>query len=325
MKNFVYKTASFSAKILITCLLVSSCAKGTQEQYFEGKVKREVISLAPKYAGRVVSVKVKEGDVVKKGDTLLILDIPEVEAKISQAEGAVLAAGSQYQMAVNGATKEQKEQVIAMYEAAREQYEFAKKTLSRLKALYTDSLISSQSYDEAYTRFCGAKSQFEAASAKKQEVLGGIRDEQVHMALGQKKQAEGALSEAHTVFAERILIAPRNMTIETISLHEGELALPGYNIVIGYAPETAWFRFTIGESQIQKYTVGQEFEIKYPFSNEVKKAKLVYINELSKYGNRSSSYPNYEIGEAVYELKMVPTDTSTLGNVYTNATVLLKK
>ncbi len=309
--------------ISVITLLLGGC-KHPQEIIFEGKVKRETISIAPKYAGRVEFINIHEGDKVQAGDTLALLNIPEVEAKKQQAEGAVHAATWQYKMAVHGATPEQKDQVSAMFNAAKEQYEFAEKSLARVRNMYNDSLVAPQAYDEALTKYQMAQSQYEAALAKRQEVMGGLRDEQVQMALGQQQQAEGALKEAKVVFSERFIIAPKEMTIETIALREGELALPGYNIFVGYDPQSTWFRFTINEEHISKFEQGKIYDITLPFEkNRVIKTKLVSVNELAKYGNRSSSYPNYEPGQAVYELKLLPVNRDEAAHLFTNYTVNL--
>jgi len=304
-------------------VLMGGCATD-KSNVFEGKVKRETISIAPKYAGRIERILVKEGDRVKAGDTLAILEIPEVEAKKMQAEGALHAATWQYQMAVKGATAEQKDQVNAMFKAAKEQYEFAEKSLARVRNLYNDSLVAPQAYDEALTKYQMAQSQYEAALAKRQEVMGGLRDEQVQMALGQKKQAEGAVKEAGVVLSERFVIAPVDMTIETLALREGELALPGYNLVVGYDARSTWFRFTINEGQIARFVQGQKYGVTLPFEQHRSiEATLVSVTELAKYGNRSSSYPNHEPGEAVYELKLVPVSVADAANLFTNYSVNL--
>ena len=318
-------TKSLISASIISAIILAGCSSNNNVIVLEGKVKRETISIAPKLAGRIVQLNVKESDIVHKGDTLAIIDIPEVQAKIQQAEGAVLAAGSQYQMASNGATKEQKDQVIAMYNASQEQYLFAEKSLKRVRNMFNDSLVSPQAYDEALAKFNVARSQYEAAAAKKQEVTGGLRDEQVHMALGQKHQAEGALQEAHVAYNERIIIAPKDMTIETIALHEGELALPGYNIFIGYEINTTFFRFTVSESQVQTFSRDSIYSIELPFYNgKVITAKLSAVNELGRYAYKTSSYPNYQMGEAVYELKLIPEDKKEAQKFYVNGSALLK-
>lgn len=315
-------------KIFATALLAStlvSCNADKNNLLVEGKIKRETISIAPKLAGRILKIYVEESQIVKKGDTLAILDIPEIQTKMQQVQGILLTASSQYEMAVRGATKEQKNQAIAMYNAALEQYQLAEKSLNRIRNMYKDSLVTAQMYDEALTKFNVAHAQLEAATAKKQEVTGGLRDEQVRMALGQKKQAEGAFNEAQVAINERIIIAPKDMTIETIALHEGELALPGYNLVIGYEVNSTYFRFTISESQTKSFERGQIYEIELPFNNQqVVKARLSGITELGRYAFKSSAYPNYQLGEAVYELKLIPEDKALAQKWLVNATAILK-
>lgn len=310
--------------LLLAVLTLSSCNKANNS-YFEGKVRRETISLAPKYAGRIIEIRVNESDMVKEGDTLAVLDIPEVNAKKLQAEGALFSATNQYDMAVHGATREQRDQVEAMLKAAKDQYEFAKTSLERVQALFNDSLMSPQAYDEASTRYNMALAQYQAAMAKKQEIEVGVRGEQVRMALGQKKQAEGAVQEVNVVLNERYIIAPKPMTIETIALKEGELALPGYNIFVGYEPQSTWFRFTVSESLIGQFKKGETYSVHLPFGDkETFECKLVAVNELSKYGNRTTAYPAYELGEAVYELKLVPQESQKASLLFNNATVLLE-
>ncbi len=320
MKNITFKTLVIS---LIAMVGFVSCSKEKHE-VLEGKLKREVISLAPKVAGRILEIRVKESDVVKAGDTLAVIDVPEVEAKILQAKGAVLAASSQHRMALNGATKEEREQIMAMYNAASEQFQFAKKSFDRISTMYKDSFVTAQVYDETYAKYNAAKAQLDAATAKKEEVLGGIREEKVKMAEGQKDQAEGALKEANTYYSERYVIAPKDMTIETIALHVGELALPGYNIFVGYNIHSAYFRFTVPESKIMNFKKDAEYEINLPYAKKGLKAKLVAVKELARYATKTSSYPNYQLGEAVYELKLIPQNESELDSLYDNFTAILK-
>jgi HlyD family secretion protein len=316
--------STISALAFLSLLATSAC-KQQRNEYFEGKVKRETISLAPKYAGRIIEIRVNESDEVNAGDTLAVLDIPEVNAKMQQAKGALFSATGQYEMALHGATKEQKDQVMAMYKAAKDQYDFAKKSLERVQSLFNDSLVAPQAYDEASTRYNMALAQYQAALAKRQEVEEGTREEQIRMALGQKKQAEGAVNEAEVVLSERFIVAPKQMTIETIALKEGELALPGYNIFVGYEPQSTWFRFTISESLIGKFKRGETYKVELPFGDkETFNCKLIAVNELSKYGNRTTAYPAYELGEAVYELKFVPEETQKASMLFNNATVLLE-
>jgi HlyD family secretion protein len=314
-------------KTLITLLIlitIAGCGKDEKKEVLEGKVKRETISLAPKVPGRILEIRVNEGDIVKAGDTLAVLDVPEVKAKLMQAQGALMAATNQHLMAVNGATKEQREQVEAAYKAALEQFQFAEKSMKRIKGMYADSLVSSQMYDETLAKYNAAKAQLDGVTAKKNEVYGKVRSEQVGMAAGQMQQAGGAVQEATVALSERYVIAPKNMTIETIALHVGELALPGYNLIVGYNVDEMYFRFTVAESKVANFKNGNEYDVILPFDKEkLVKVKLKAIRQMARYANKTSAYPSYQLGESVYELKMEPVDPKSIENLFNNATVIL--
>jgi HlyD family secretion protein len=308
--------------VIVATFIFMSCST-KESRFIEGKVKRESISLAPKVPGRILKINVIESDMVKAGDTLAILDVPEVEAKIQQAKGAYFAASSQHLMAVNGATEQDRQQVLAFYNAATEQYNFAEKSLKRVKAMYEDTLISAQAYDEVQAKYNAAKAQYEGAIAKKKEVFDGVRVEKISMAQGQMDQAQGALKEAQVAYSERYILAPADMTIETIALREGELALPGYSVFTGYKIHSSYFRFSIPESKISEFKRGMEYTIELPYIHKSMTAELVVIKELAKYAYRTSQYPNYQLGEAVYELKMNPKNKIEADSLYDNLTAII--
>jgi HlyD family secretion protein len=310
---------------VLVVLIMVSCHNENLQNKYEGKVKRETVYLAPKVPGRITSMRVKEGVIVKCSDTLAIIDVPEIEAKMMQAEGAFLAAKAQYQMAMNGATKWERQQVDAKLEAARQQYEFAEKSYHRIKSMLSDSLIAVQKYDEVFEKYMSAKAQFDAATAMKSDVDHGVRPEKLQMAFGDMRRAEGALKEAATAFNERYVLAPKSMTIETISLKQGELSLPGYNLFIGYESEGTYFRFTINEKNIEKFKLGQICSVEVPAMRKNIEAKIVAIKQLASYADKTSSYANYELGEAVYELKLIPQNISEVAVLNANMTILMNR
>ncbi|SMO94691.1 HlyD family secretion protein [Gracilimonas mengyeensis] len=305
-------------------MLITACGDSETEP-LQGKLKREEIEITTKVPGRILKMMVQEGDVVQKGDTLAVLDIPEVEAKLRQAEGAWLSAQSQYEMAQSGATKEEREQVEAVFQAAKEQFEFVQKTMERMHEMYKDSLISSQQFDEISAKFKGAKAQYEQARAKRAEVMSGVRSEKINMAKGQMERAKGALEEANVAYNERFVVAPADMDIQTVALEEGELALAGYTIFSGYQPNAPYLRFTVPESRVGSFSTGQQFTIIQPYTNDEFTAKLVSVRQLAAYANKTSSYPNYAMGESIYEIKLIPDAQDKVAGIYTNTTVLIKQ
>ena len=189
--------------------------------------------------------------------------------------------------------------------------------------MHQDSLVSDQKYDEVYMKYQGAKAQLEGVQAKYNEVKSGVRNEKIRMAMGSYERAKGALQEAMVAYKERYVIAPQHMSLETIALKEGELALPGYGIITGYQLNSTYFRFTVPESKIMKYKVGETFVVNSPFSKTDYKAKLVSIKQLTRYADITSAFPDYQLGESIYELKLIPVDENKANELYANFTVLL--
>lgn len=314
-------------KKIITLVAIASlfigCGKSTKDAQIQGKVEKEQIAVVSKIPGKIIQLFVKEGDLVKKGDTLAILDLPEVDAKKYQAEGAVTSAQAQYNMAVNGATENQIKQLEAKKQGLKEQYEFAQKSIKRLSNMLKDSLVSQQTYDETFAKYQGAQAQYNAVQAELDEAKRGGRIEQQNMALGQKDRAVGALREVETADKERYILAPQDMSIETITLNLGELALPGYTLFNGYITDSIYFRFTVPESQLDLIKKGQEVTVHIPYKKKNLKGIITTVKQLGAYGNIATAYPDYEMQESLFEIKITPSNTEEAKDLFTKTTVTL--
>lgn len=315
-----YKTILLSS---FSLLILNSCNSDKITENL-GKVKFETISVSSKIGGRIQKIYVEEGQTVKKGDTLAMMNIPEVDAKMMQAEGAITAAKGQLDMAHNGATVEQISQIDGQLNSAKAQLEFAQESFNRLQNMYKDSLVSQQQFDEVRMKLNMAKAQVKGLTAKRNEITKGVRSEQVDQAKGQLDRALGAKEEVLSAANAQYLIAPADMSIETISLEEGELLTPGYALFNGYKTNSIYFRFTIPESKIYDYEVGKQLLVVNPYTKEETRAKIVAIKQLAQYADITSTSPLYKLSESIYELKVVPVADISQQKFYTNATVLLK-
>ena len=311
--------------IAVACFSLIACKNEPPlANTIQGKVERDEIAVVGKIAGRIEQINVQAGDIVHKGDTLAILNIPEVAAKKAQAAGAVKSAAAQYNMAVTGATTNQIKQLSAKKAALTEQYEYAKKSLGRLEQMVKDSLIPQQQYDEVYAKYQGAKAQLIAVDAEIADVQNGARIEQQTMALGQKDRALGALEEVSVAENERYIIAPQDMVINQVTLKVGELALPGYTLVTGNLENTTSFRFTLPESKLANYKKGQAVTVEVVYNKSTIKGTIKNIKQIGAYANIASAYPDYDMQEMLYEVTVTPNDLNTVKDVITKTTVILK-
>ena len=95
------------ALVVVLVALIGFFALGRDPELMQGQVEVSEYRVSSKVPGRILEIRVKEGDYVKVGDTLAILDAPEVRAKMEQARGAESAASALELKAQNGARQEQ--------------------------------------------------------------------------------------------------------------------------------------------------------------------------------------------------------------------------
>jgi HlyD family secretion protein len=309
----------------IAIILLTSCGNEKPITDYRGKVKFETIAVSSKLAGRINKIYVQEGENVKQGDTLATIYIPEIGAKMMQTEGAITAARGQLNMALNGATEEQLVQVDGQIDAAAAQLNFAQQSYNRLEAMYKDSLVSLQQFDEVRMKLDMARAQVSAVEAKRNEVSQGARSEQIDQAQGQLSRAIGAKEEVLYAADEKVMVAPVDMSIETISLQEGELLTPAFSLFNGYAKNSVYFRFTVPESKVYSFEVGQKLTLINPYTKQETLAKITAIKQLAKYADITSTSPLYELSESIYELKVVPSSDVSDQSFFLNATILIKQ
>lgn len=88
------------------------------QNVLQGQAETTDYRVSSKVPARVLELRVSEGDFVHRGDTLVRLDAPDINAKLSQAEAAYAAANAQDEKAKNGTRAEQVQQAYEMYPLA---------------------------------------------------------------------------------------------------------------------------------------------------------------------------------------------------------------
>lgn len=317
------KHTNISLLIISVFYLVACGNKQQTPAVPEGKVKLETISVTSKIAGRIEKIFIQEGQPVRKGDTLAIINVPELTAKMEQADGAVTAAEGQLRLARNGATSDQLQQIQSQLDAATAQLDFAQQSYTRMENMFRDSLIPAQKFDEVKSKYLAAQAQVNAIKARQKEVATGTRPETISSARGQVERALGAKNEVLQATTETIIVAPADMLVESVTLKEGELATPGYPIVSGYQQGNTYFRFTVGEKSINAYPLGKDVTISIPGTDKNIAAKISVVKQLPRYADNTSTAPNRQIGEAFYELKVIPLQSTDANGLYNNSAVFM--
>jgi len=293
------------ALIAITVLMVN--ASTTEENIMTGIVETTEVDVASKIPGRVDTVLVAEGDIVKKGQILARLESKELDAKLEQARGMMNAAKSKMDMAHNGARPEEKEAVEKLYFQSKHQFELAEKTWTRIQSLYNDNVISTQEKDQVEFQYKAAKEQMDAAKAKFEMVLKGARYEEINGAEALYYQAQSGFNEALAYHQELELIAPITGEISKRITDAGEIIASGYPLFTLCDPNDSWIVLQVKEDQMAGIKKGNKFTGIVPALGN-KKINLI-VSYISSMGDFASWKPTHQKGEfdiKTFEIRLRP-------------------
>ena len=225
-----------------------------------GSIEVREIDVASKIPGRLLDVRVREGQSVAKGDTLFDLTGREVDARVAQAAAAVDAAHAQWNMSMKGLRAEQVELAERGVEAAQSQYELAEATYRRMKALHDEQLLSDQEHDAIRQKRDAARAALQAANAQLRMAQSGARDEEKAMARGQYDRALQALEEARSYQDETHALAPIAGIVSKRYADPGELMSTGYPVISLMDSRDVWAELNLPETELRYLKVGDRVE-----------------------------------------------------------------
>jgi len=248
--------AVFAAVISLSIYFFSN----SEPTYLQGQVEAKQINVAPKVPGRVKAIYKQEGDQVHKGDLLLELESTELDAKLSQAEAARLAAQAQSDKAQRGARTEQIQAAYNVWQQAQAAADFAAKSYERVNNLYNDKVLPAQKKDEVYTQMVALQKQADAAKSQYEMAKNGARVEDKTAAQALVAQAQGVITEVNAYKDGAKVFAPADAEIQTIIPNEGEIVNAGYPVMNLIDSSDEWVVFNIREDKMADFKIGTKFK-----------------------------------------------------------------
>ena len=137
-----------------------------KDDTIQGEVEVSEYRVSCKLPGRVVELRVQEGDYVHVGDTLAILEVPEMKSQEQMLQATNAATEAMKDLTDAGARKEQIKGAYELVQQAEAAAAIAKKTYERMQNLYNEGVISGQKRDEAFAAFKATEAQVAAAKSQ---------------------------------------------------------------------------------------------------------------------------------------------------------------
>ena len=305
--NILLAIIGFVAVVIVVAF-IGYLALDRDPDVIQGQVEVTEYRVSSKVPGRILELRVTEGDYVKAGDTLAIIDAPEVRAKMEQARSAENAAAALELKAQNGARKEQIQGAYSVLQQAKAGFEIAEKSYQRIQRLYDEGVMSAQKRDEVYANYKAMEAQMKAAQSQYDMAVNGARMEDKMAAAAQVGRAKGAVQEVTSYIHETVQIAQKEGEVADIYPKVGELVGTGSPIMSIAVMDDMWGTFNIREDQLNGMKVGSEFTAFVPAFNKEVKMKVYYLKDQGAYAVWKATKANGQYDLKTFEVKARPVE-----------------
>lgn len=291
----------------------------------QGEAEATEYRVSGKIPGRIEEFRADEGQSVRKGDTLVLIDSPEIRSKIAEANAAKAAAVAQKNKAYNGAQQEQIAGAYEMWQKALVGEEVMRKSFERITELHEEKVVSDQKYDEVKAQYDAASATARAAKSQYDMAVKGARQEDKDAAVALVERANAAVELVNSYMDEIVLTAPADGIIAARYPKVGELVGQGSPIMTIQDLDDMWFTFNVREDRLEGMKSGDKLNLTVPaLGNKHITATVYYIAVRESYATWRATKEIGEFDTKTFEVRARP-DTKVEGMRPGMSVILEKK
>lgn len=303
--NILLAVAGFTTVVLIVAI-IGFLTLGNEPEIIQGEVEVTEVRISSKLPGRVVEIRVKEGDYVHVGDTLAILQVPEVDAQKRVAEATGEATEALQSLTDEGTRKEQIQSAFQLYQQAVAASDIAQKTYNRMQNLYNEGVISGQKRDEAYAAYKATEAQVKAAKSQYDMARNGARKQEKQVAAKNSQAAKNAVDVVSSLLKETIQVSQVEGEVSDVYPQVGELVGSGSPIMSIDVLSDMWGTFNVREDQMKGLKVGDTFTAYSPAFQKSMKMRVYYIKDQGSFAVWKATKTTGQYDLKTFEVKARP-------------------
>lgn len=294
---------------IVVISLIGILTMSRSHVVLQGQIEATEIRISGKLPGRVDTFFVAEGQAVNRGDTLVGISSPEAWAKLQQANAMENVAKFQNEKIDEGTRLQIIRTAEELWNKSKTDLQLAKSTFQRIQALYKDSVVSAQRYDEVEALYQSAIAAERAAHQQYLLAKAGAQKQDKESARSLVDAAQGTVSEVQSVLQDAWLTAPANGEIATIYVQCGELVGTGTPIMNLVVLQDCHVVLNVREDYLSYFEMGQAFVGKVPALGHTEIVFQVnYISPLGSFATwKSTDNSSYDM--RTFEIHALPVET----------------
>ncbi|GHT77785.1 hemolysin secretion protein D [Bacteroidia bacterium] len=321
-KNNMLLAFIFLLAVIILLIVAGWFLLKPKPEIIQGQAETKEVRISGKVPGRILEIRVTEGQTVHAGDTLAVLDNPEVQAKLEQAQAAQEAAQAQSDKANKGAREEQIHSAYALWQKAKAGLNIAEKSYQRMQNLFDKGVVPAQKRDEAEANFQAMKATEQAAWSQCTMAKNGAEKEDKMAAQALVNRAKGAVDEVKSYLSEQYLISPIDGEISEIFPQVGELVGTGTPIMNVMDKKDMWVVFNVREDLLKNKQIGQMVTAYIPALDKSVSLNIYYMKDMGTYAAWKATKTNGQYDLKTFEIKARPVEA--IDEIYPGMSVIIK-
>lgn len=315
---------SFIGILLIMLIITAAGVIMTKNKpmVLQGEIEATEIRISGKLPGRIDRFLVEEGNNVTKGDPLVLINSPEGVAKYDQVMALEDVAKTQNKKVDAGTRKQIIETTYQIWKKSIADLELANATMKRIEALYHDSVVTAQRYDEVVAIHKSAQAMEKAAYSDYNLALSGAREEDKEGASYMVDAAKGGVSEVSALLKDSLLTAPESGQICNIYPKRGELVGAGMPIMNLIVLKDAHAVLNVREDLMPHFKMNGRFRADVPAIDKKDiEFEIYYISPLGSFATWRSTKQSGSYDLRTFEIHARPVDN--IDNLRPGMSVLL--
>ena len=303
--NILLAVAGFTLVVLIVGIIGYFTLDRTPE-IIQGEMDADEYRVSSKLPGRIVKILGKEGDYVHVGDTLAILETPEVDAQQKVDEATAGASSALSDLTSAPTRHETVESAYQVYQQAIATAEIAQKTYARTEKLFNEGVTTAQRRDEAKASYDAAQAAVKTTKSQWELAKNGAREEEKRAARKQAEAAKSAVNVVSSLIKENVQIATQEGIVTDIYPKVGELVGMGSPIMTVELIGDMWGTFNVREDQLKGKKVGDTFKAFIPAFNKDVDMKIYNIKDEGTYAVWKATKTTGQYDLKTFEVKARP-------------------
>lgn len=274
----------------------------------QGEVEATEIRISGKLLGRIDTFLVREGSQVHRGDTLVVIHSPIVEAQYRKSEALYRVTEEENRKVDAGTRAQVVASAFQLWQSAQSQFQLAQKTYDRIQRLYVDSVVPRQRFDEAEAAMLSARAIERSAYEQYLLAREGLQREDREASRNMVAASASSVDEVAALLHDARLTAPADGQISSIYPQRGELVAPGSPIMSLVVIDDSYVVFNVREDLMPHFLMGRRFVASVPaLARHDVPLEVYYISPLGSFATWKSTRQAGSYDMRTFEVRMRPT------------------